>query len=95
MKQSLKDRIRLAAMQDKEILVSREQVESTLGQDPRYLQTLGLEKSDLIQLERLGLAIKARYATTNKAARWAHLEEDKRPTGPQRVRWIILQGAAE
>lgn len=74
-----------AVSQDPKILTPKDQVEKSLGEDPRYLESLGLEKHHLIRLERMGLAIKARYQTENKRRRAV--------TGPHRVRWIILEGA--
>lgn len=96
MSSELKDLLRLAALQDPSILVPRDQVDKSLGQDPRYLNDLGLEKRHLIRLERLGLALKARYQTTNKTGKSYFLDLDKQPiyvTGPQRVRWILFQEA--
>lgn len=81
-------KLKKAAEKDPQILCPRDKVEETLGSDPKYLENeLGLTKSDMIRLERLGLAIRARYATSNK----------RKPdvTGPHRVRWVIfLEGGS-
>lgn len=83
MKQSLVDKIKDAAQADSTLLCSRAKVEETLGNDARYLEeVLGISKSDLIRLERKGLALKARYEMARL---------DKKPvTGTHRTRWIIF-----
>lgn len=79
-----------AAEKDPDILSNREDLQDTVGQDHRYLKTLGLDKSDLIRLERLGLALKCRYVTKNKTGRKVG---DYEVTGPHRVRWVIFMEA--
>jgi hypothetical protein len=71
-----------AAYLDSALLTPKAKAGETFGHNPAYLETLGLTKSDLIRLSRLGFALKARYATKNK----------KRPhlTGPHRTRWILF-----
>ncbi len=83
-KQAL-DHLRRAAEKDPNIVTPREDIEKSLGSDPRTLSDLGITGGDLLRLQRLGLAVKARYATSN----------NKRPevTGPHRTRWIIFKEA--
>lgn len=80
MNPNLLDRLKHAIGRDPEIVVSREDIGTTTGQDPRWLADLGLEKRDLIRLQRKGFAIKAHYQTKE---------------GPVRVRWIIFKEAVE
>jgi hypothetical protein len=81
---ALSDRLRAAVTQDPAILTERTELEKTLGQDPRWLSELGIEKADLIRLSRLGYAIKARYEIK---------KQRKKSTGPHRIRWIIFSDA--
>ena len=71
-------KFRVALEKDPEIAVDRTKAEETLGSDPRWLLELGLTKGNLIQLERIGLALKARYSTKQG----------------HRVRWILFKEAA-
>lgn len=91
MNQTLKDVLALAVIQDPKIMVSKDEIEISLGEDTRYLETLGLTKRHLIRLERLGLAVKARYATENKNPRHSKFLPENRPTGPHRNRWILIR----
>lgn len=75
------ERLRLAYGQDPEIVVERKDVENTLGSDPGWLNELGLEKQDLLRLERMGFAIKARYVISKSKV--------------HRVRWILLKEALQ
>lgn len=96
MNSDLRQSVEEAWALDPLILVPKEEVEKSLGQDPGYLKSLGLEKHHLIRLERLGLAVKARYQTTNKTGKAVFVDNDKNPipvTGPQRTRWIIFKEA--
>lgn len=80
------EKVKLAAAQNPDILSDRSSVEETLGSNPDYLLDVwGIDKSDLIRLERKGLAMKARYQTTNK--------RNSKASGPHRVRWIIFKEA--
>lgn len=89
---STREVLNAAAEKDPAILTAKEDIEKSLGQDPRYLKTLGLEKNHLIRLERLGLAVKARYSTANKTGRRVFGSEEA-VTGPHRTRWIIFSEA--
>ncbi len=89
MSEQIKKKIRIAAEKDPDILCSKEELGETLGNNPDYLEdVLGITKSDLIRLERLGLAMKARYSTENKT-----LRGKLGVTGPHRTRWIIFKEA--
>lgn len=69
---------------DPGILCERGKETETFGSDAHYLNDiLDLTKNDLIRLERLGYAIKARYVTKNKR----HPDID----GPHRVRWLLFK----
>ncbi len=82
MNYALKARLRDAYERDPEILCPKDKIEETLGSDPHYLNDiLGLDKSDLIRLERLGFAMKARYVVKG--------------SGEHRVRWLIFQEALD
>lgn len=90
----LRMKIKLAAERDAELLTSKSDVETTLGHDAKYLlEQLDLSKNDLIRLERLGLAMKGRYATEGK--RTILLKDGSKVgiTGPHRIRWIIFKEA--
>lgn len=102
MKQALRDKLIRAYEADPEIVCSKEDVDKTLGSDPHYLNDVfGITKSDLIRLERLGLALKARYETRHpKADLYNKLNEVRtrnglKPevckTGTHRVRWLIFK----
>lgn len=80
MSPALKTKLIKAFEKDPDILCRKAEVQETLGSDARYLdEVLGLNKSDLIRLERLGLSFKARYET--KAG--------------HRIRWVIYKEALE
>lgn len=65
---------------DPSIFCDKNKIEETLGSNPAYLEDVfGLTKSDLIRLEREGLAFKARYRVEK--------------TGEHRVRWILFTEA--
>lgn len=100
MKQSLLEKLKKAVEKDPDIICDRTSVEETLGSDANYLHdVLGLTKSDLIRLERLGFALKARYATQSKRKIAIKNSEGnielKDVTGPHRVRWLIFKEALE
>lgn len=88
MTKNLKQRLRDAIQADQTFLCERSRLEETFGHDAHYLEEiLCITKSDLIRLERLGLAVKCRYQTqnTNLKKRFADT------TGPHRVRWVIFK----
>lgn len=64
---------------DPKVFCKKEEVVEVLGSNPDYLLELGLTKSDLIRLERLGLAVKARYVVEK--------------TKMHRVRWLLFTEA--
>jgi len=73
-----KDKVKAAALKDPEIICAKDKAGETLGSDAKYLEEiLGIGKSDLIRLERLGLAVKARYETKQG----------------HRIRWLIFSEA--
>lgn len=95
-------RIQLAYEKDPEILCDKSQVDNNLGHNPDYLLDIhGITKADLIRLERLGLAMKARYETRHpKAGLYeSAYKQGLSPTqyvcktGTHRVRWLIFKGA--
>lgn len=73
----LTETLKLLAQQDPKLCVKRDEMDKTFGHNPLYLlDTYGLTKSDLIRLERLGLATKARYEVRHpKANLWDKLDE--------------------
>lgn len=88
--------IRLLSKQDPKLCVSKDSVEETFGHNPDYLlDTYGITKSDLIRLERLGLAMKARYVTRNSRNISYFKDPDTKESiavdGPHRVRWILFK----
>lgn len=97
MKQVLKDKLLAAAAQDPSIFCERGKEDSTFGNNPQYLLDMfGITKSDLIRLERLGLAIKARYVTRNprNVSYFKDAEGNPIPVdGPHRVRWLLFKEA--
>lgn len=103
MNPKLKQKLSLAFNKDPEILVGRDELETTLGSDAKYLsEQLGITKNDLIRLERLGFAIKARYSTENKRKRKfkeydssGKVTKETFVTGPHRIRWIIFKEALD
>lgn len=85
--QTLK-KLTAAIEKDNTIAVHPNEINSSNGQDPRYLEYLGLSKSDLIRLSRIKRAIKARYATQNPC-------KHSPLTGPHRIRWILTTEALD
>lgn len=82
----IKDKIRLAYMQDKTVCTKRGELSTTFGKNPlELLELYDITKADLIRLERRGFAMKARYATENKTVRGRN-----GVTGPHRIRWVIF-----
>lgn len=101
----LKQKLATAYSKDPELVCEKAKAGETLGNDAKYLfEVLGLEKSDLIRLERLGLAVKARYDTQNsKKKTWVKNpdKDSETPilavpvTGSHRSRWIIFKEALD
>lgn len=95
MKQSLKDKLMAAATQDPKLYAERGKEDETFGHNPEYLEDMfGITKSDLIRLERSGMAIKARYVTRNPRKVSYFNDEEGNPVavdGPHRVRWILFK----
>lgn len=87
--------LKLLAQQDPSLCVDRDKVDETFGHHPDYLfDTYGITKSDLIRLERLGLAMKARYVTRNKTGKayFKDAEGNLVPVdGEHRVRWVLFK----
>jgi len=94
------EKVRAAAENDPTLLTDRDKLGETLGHNPAYLLDVhGITKSDLIRLERKGLAMKARYEVTSKNKRYFSKEiAEKNPelhiTGTHRVRWILFRESA-
>jgi hypothetical protein len=92
------EKVRAAAEKDETIYTERGKETETFGHNPAYLlDTHGITKSDLIRLERLGLATKARYVTRNKSGRWQFKDAEGEKIiydGPHRVRWILFKEGA-
>jgi hypothetical protein len=79
---SVKAKLQKASIQDPSIICEKDKVSETLGSNPDYLKDVfNITKSDLIRLEREGLAMKARY------------EVEK--TREHRIRWLIFKEALE
>lgn len=97
MKSDLILRLKAAAEKDPTIVCPREKSGETLGSNPDYLLEIHkITKSDLIRLERKGLALKARYEVTHKHKRYISVEALKKGvsvTGTHRTRWIIFTEA--
>ena len=95
MKAELSKKLQSAYEKDSDIFCEKSEAGETLGSNPNYLlDVFGITKSDLIRLERLGYAVKARYATVNPRKRFMFETADKKPiflTGPHRTRWIIFK----
>lgn len=87
-----------AAEKDQSIFTEKGKETETFGHNPSFLLDVhGITKSDLIRLERQGLAMKARYVTSNKSGRWQFKDAEGKPItydGPHRVRWILFKEAA-
>lgn len=79
MKTKLIDRVRLALGQNRDFLVSRDQLANTQGFTEAQFAEMGLEKRDLKKLERYGLARRG-YINEGKGAR---------------VRWILVGNPVE
>lgn len=92
MKPELSKKLLTAFEKDHEIFCAKNKAEDTLGSNPDYLlDAFGITKSDLIRLERLGFAVKARYATSNKRSYFKTADGKPIPlTGPHRTRWILF-----
>lgn len=93
------DKVLAAVAKDPSILCERGKEGETFGHNPAYLaDVFGITKSDLIRLERAGLAVKARYVTRNpRNVSYFNDPVTKEPIpvdGPHRVRWIIFKEAA-
>lgn len=104
MKLSLKKKLKDAFERDPEIFCERDKAGETLGSNPDYLSDiLGIQKSDLLRLERLGLALKARYETENNRTRPIVIRKEDgtieieraKVTGPHRTRWLIFKEALD
>jgi hypothetical protein len=99
MRDSLKAKLKKAFEQDSDIFCAKADIETTLGSNPDYLKDVfQITKNELIRLERLGLAFKARYSTRNNTKRKLRiLDKDgilvskHLITGPHRTRWIIFK----
>lgn len=88
MTQVLRLKLQQAYQTDPDIFSERGSEQETLGSDVHYLEDiLHLDKSDLIRLEREGLAFKARYEMRRR---------DSKPiTGTHRTRWVIYKEALD
>lgn len=89
------DKVKSASEYDPNFFAIRGKEEETFGHNPEYLLDVhGITKSDLIRLERLGLATKARYVTRNKRNISYFKDSTGAPIpvdGPHRVRWLIFK----
>lgn len=91
---TVRKKLEKAALKDPMIFCERSDLDKTLGNDFYYLRDLfGFTKSDLIRLERLGFAFKARYQTENKSNRKVRISKDVEipVTGPHRIRWVLFK----
>lgn len=92
------EKVKAAAEKDATIYTERGKESDTFGHNPlMLLEVHGITKSDLIRLERKGLAKKARYVTRNKSGRWQFKDAEGEKTmydGPHRTRWILFKEAA-
>lgn len=90
--------LQLLSRQDPKLCVDRDKVDETFGYNPQeLLDRYGITKSDLIRLERLGLAMKARYVTRNTRNVSYFKDVEGKPVavdGPHRVRWILFKPEA-
>ena len=89
------EKVRQAAALDPSILCERGKERETFGSNPDYLLDMhDITKQDLIRLERMGFAMKARYVTSNPR-NVAYFKDDKgepiKVDGPHRTRWIIFK----
>lgn len=89
------EKVKAAAEKDPAILCERGKEFETFGSNPQYLlDVFGITKSDLIRLERLGLAAKARYVIRNprNVSYFKDAEGNPVPVdGPHRVRWLLFK----
>lgn len=92
------EKVKAAAEKDATIYTERGKESDTFGHNPlMLLEVHGITKSDLIRLERKGLAMKARYITRNtRNIGYFKNTEGKtiRVDGPHRTRWILFKEAA-
>jgi hypothetical protein len=92
------DKVKAAANQDESIYTERGKETESFGHNPQFLLDVhGITKSDLIRLERLGLATKARYVQRNKrnVSYFSDAQGNPVPVdGPHRVRWLIFKESA-
>lgn len=92
------EKVQAAAEKDDSIYTERGKETETFGHNPQFLlEVHGITKSDLIRLERLGLALKARYVTRNPRNVSYFNDNEGKPIpldGPHRVRWILFKEAA-
>lgn len=94
------EKVLVAAEKDPSILIDRSDLNKTLGSNPAYLLDVhGITKSDLIRLEREGLAMKTRYEVSVKQKRYISRETaEQNPgahiTGTHRVRWVLFRKAS-
>lgn len=80
MQELLRSKLSAAYKQDPELMCDKDNIGKTFGHNPKYLEeVLGINKSDLQKLEKLGLAVKAHYRV--------------QASGELRVRWLIFKGA--
>lgn len=86
----LYNRVKHAVQQDSSIVVERSKVSEYTGATTKYLQTLGLTKSDLLRLERAGLAIRG-YLPKNIRQ---ELDGTSKHDGYER-RWLLIKDAIE
>jgi len=92
------EKVKAAAEKDESIYTERGKETETFGHNPlMLLEVHGITKSDLIRLERRGLAKKARYVTRNtrNIGYFKDAEgETVRVDGPHRTRWILFKEEA-
>lgn len=92
------EKVLAAAEKDESVFTERGKETETFGHNPNYLlDRHGITKSDLIRLERSGLALKARYVTRNPRNVSYFNDKEGNPIpldGPHRVRWILFKEAA-
>lgn len=97
--------LRMLSKQDPNLCVEKGAIDTTFGHNPDYLlDTYGITKTDLIRLERLGLALKARYETRHPRAEFYEKLNEKRDpslppfvckSGTHRVRWVLFRPEAK
>jgi hypothetical protein len=75
MNNGLKVRLARAIHNDNSILSNPTKLTEAIGYSLEYLESLGLEKRDLIRLERIGKAIRGRLPTkAGHVLRWVILD---------------------